>query len=29
MVAGKESEGINQWLTDKLDNMTPNDLMFT
>ena len=28
-LAGKESEGKNQWLADKLDNMTPNDLMFT
>ena len=28
-LAGKESEGKNQCLTDKLDNMTPNDLMFT
>lgn len=28
-LAGNESEGINQWLTNKLDNMTPNNLMFT
>ena len=25
----KKSKGINQWFTDKLDNMTPNDLIFT
>jgi hypothetical protein len=28
-LVGKKSKGINQWFTDKLDNMTPNDLIFT
>lgn len=26
---GKKSEGINQWLIDKLDNMAPYDVIFT